>query len=342
VKTLLNKRNQFKRARGFSDTEIGGLLADWLASKELTCAHATVTNYRAKAKLVDKCLRDKSVAELKKADIKAFVRKLQKRGYANKTINEYMIIVRGVFDELVDNEVLTKSPAANIKNLQTLDNDPSPFSNKEIASIVNSARGFSCELALFQIGILSGMRISELLALAWEDVDFENRQITIQRARVAGKLKTPKTRFSRRAIRIPKEAVSILTELFKLTGQKPCKTYKVFREDNCSTSNYKLRMLFINSNTGRVICNESHYARYFFNPLLVKAQVPYRGPSNCRHTFASQMLTKGVPAAWIASHMGHKSTQMLFKHYGRIIQEDAPDYFDETDTLLAKPVDSAA
>lgn len=49
-------------------------------------------------------------------------------------------------------------------------------------------------------------------------------------------------------------------------------------------------------------------------------------PNNCRHTYASQMLSTGVvPLDWIADQMGHTSTAMIWKHYGKWINEDGPD-----------------
>ena len=50
-----------------------------------------------------------------------------------------------------------------------------------------------------------------------------------------------------------------------------------------------------------------------------------RSPSTARHTFASQMLTAGMPKEWIARQMGHTSTRMIERHYGKWIREDAPD-----------------
>lgn len=342
MKKCSKNQIQLKRSRDFSNTEFASHLMNWLESKELACAASTFSNYRSKAKLVDKFFKAKPVDEIKKSDIKDFIKKLRARQYANKTINEYLIIIRGIFDELVDNEVLEKSPAASVGNLKTLNDAPRPFSKTELNKIFSAVSELSSEIALFRLGCLTGMRISELLALAWEDIDSAKRQIAIQRARVQGKLKTPKTEQSKRVISVSAEVIRLLNQLYSITGRQPQRTYKVVREDNSTITSYKLRMLFINSNTGRAICNEGHYARYFFKPLLDAAHVDYRGPSNSRHTFASHMLTNGTPPASIAFHMGHRSTIMLFKHYGRIINEDSPNYIESIDCLLTPQLKDVA
>ncbi|MES6203442.1 hypothetical protein U6N28_12535, partial [Cutibacterium acnes] len=59
---------------------------------------------------------------------------------------------------------------------------------------------------------------------------------------------------------------------------------------------------------------------------LEEVGVRYRGPNNCRHTYASQMLSTGVvPLDWIADQMGHTSTAMIWRHYGKWINKDGPD-----------------
>ncbi|MBU76534.1 MAG: hypothetical protein CMK63_06020 [Pseudoalteromonadaceae bacterium] len=51
----------------------------------------------------------------------------------------------------------------------------------------------------------------------------------------------------------------------------------------------------------------------------------YRAINQARHTFASQLLTKGVAERWIARQMGHTSITMLEKHYGKWMNEEIPD-----------------
>jgi integrase len=54
--------------------------------------------------------------------------------------------------------------------------------------------------------------------------------------------------------------------------------------------------------------------------------VRYRGPGQCRHTYASQMLTTGVASIdWIAEQMGHTNGNIIRQHYGTWINEDGPD-----------------
>lgn len=64
----------------------------------------------------------------------------------------------------------------------------------------------------------------------------------------------------------------------------------------------------------------------FFKTHLLAAGVRYRGLGQCRHTYASQLLTMGAASVdWIAEQMGHTSANMIRQHYGTWINEDGPD-----------------
>lgn len=51
-----------------------------------------------------------------------------------------------------------------------------------------------------------------------------------------------------------------------------------------------------------------------------QAQVKYRRPHNCRHTYASTMLTAGKDPTWLAKQMGHKDWGMIRIDYARWIE----------------------
>src|SRR5690606_5728369 len=62
--------------------------------------------------------------------------------------------------------------------------------------------------------------------------------------------------------------------------------------------------------------------RRWFASHLDKAEVRRRGPNQCRHTFASQLLSSYVPLEWVARQLGHADTKMIKRHYGRWIPDD--------------------
>lgn len=81
---------------------------------------------------------------------------------------------------------------------------------------------------------------------------------------------------------------------------------------------------FTDSFTKQPFINSARVSEKFFEAFLKKLGIRFRGPNQARHTFASQLLTKGVAERWIMREMGHTSIQMFEKHYGRWMDSEMP------------------
>lgn len=77
----------------------------------------------------------------------------------------------------------------------------------------------------------------------------------------------------------------------------------------------------------------------WFTGHLRRAKVRHRGPNQCRHTFASQMLSSFVSLEWVARQLGHSDTTMVKKHYGRWIQTDTPNMAAQVSRMLGYDTD---
>jgi len=82
--------------------------------------------------------------------------------------------------------------------------------------------GWPCLLALLKepvrtmvlLGILTGMRVGEILGLRRKDVDFASRQIRVEQAYYRGLFGSPKTKGSRRTLPLPEVLVSPLALIY--------------------------------------------------------------------------------------------------------------------------------
>jgi len=59
-----------------------------------------------------------------------------------------------------------------------------------------------------------------------------------------------------------------------------------------------------------------------FHKILKKSGVKERPLYNLRHTFASQMISKGVDVLWVSKTLGHKDATITLKVYAKFIEED--------------------
>jgi integrase len=70
-----------------------------------------------------------------------------------------------------------------------------------------------------------------------------------------------------------------------------------------------------------------------WNPRLARAGLRPRTPYQTRHTFASQLLSRGADIDWVARLMGHADTRMVIQRYWKYIrnraQQDSYNYVAE-------------
>ncbi|WP_028630513.1 Arm DNA-binding domain-containing protein [Metapseudomonas resinovorans] len=244
----------------------------------------------------------------------------------NKTVREILSIVRQVFRLYRTRNRSAHDPTDGIVVSLPDSDDPDPFTREEIDLILGTESDRAQELNLAQFMIWTGPRVSEAISLAWEDVDLVAGTVRFRRARVRSKYKVTKTRRSTREVRLLAPALRALQAQVKLTGNLKPVEIEVTERDNRTIRRQKVRFVFHNGGTGQPYSTSDNLRNGWWKIHLKKAGVRYRGPNQCRHTFASQILSSSVASPeWIADQLGHSSTAMVFKHYAKFISKDGPD-----------------
>lgn len=171
-----------------------------------------------------------------------------------------------------------------------------PFSPDEVSAILKQLSGSFLNQMVFWLW--TGLRTGELIALRWSDIHWETGQIFVRRSLSRGHLKLPKFD-KKRWVKLCDPARAALEAQLKLTGQGDGWIFPNPFTKNRWTSESKIRTRF--------------------KAAVEKAGVRYRRPYNCRHTYASVMLSSGENTLYVAEQMGHADWTMLIKVYGRWI-----------------------
>ena len=141
--------------------------------------------------------------------------------------------------------------------------------------------------ALYVLAIHTGMRLGELLALRWQDVDLENAVVCVRRTltRSGGKVAfgEPKTKKSRRSIRLTPQAVEALRAHLK----------RQLRDIESLGDRYQDQGLVFTTDTGALI-NPSNLRQHSFASLLKRAGLPHMRFHDLRHTCATLLLSRNV------------------------------------------------
>jgi len=294
----------------------------WLEVQRAQKASSTVVNYVSKAIHVSKKFGKRRIVDVSRSDIALFQAQLLKQGLAPKTVNDIFTIVRGVWADAFGDGILKSNPLDRISNVGS-DNDSEfadPFSRDEIEMIAKTDLARLPDTRMIVFNCWAGLSLSELIALAVEDVDLVAGVVHVRRALVVGEFKVPKERARLRAVELIDPALELMKEIVASAHQAPSEEIKVIQRDNITSKKQKVRFLFRSSTSG-FLWNGRTVSKWFTEHLN-KAGVRHRGANQCRHTFASQMLSSYVPVEWVARQLGHADTTMVRKHYGRWIPTD--------------------
>lgn len=285
-------------------TTVKQALESWLTAMQKTTAFSTWQDYANTVRnhLIPR-FGEYKLPEMTKTLIKEWIGSLK---CGPKRVNNLLIPLRGIFADAFDDEVIERDPMARIKNLKrTRVYKPDPFSPDEIRSILEHSEGQIRNFWQFAFG--TGLRTGELIALQWNDVDWQKGVVRVLRSIVRGQERDgTKTESGIREVKL------LPIALAALAAQKP----------------------YTSEAGGAIFHNPRHDAPWTGPKALAKgpwavvlrrAKVRYRNLYQTRHTYASILLTAGEDPMWVAQQMGHKDWGMIRKIYGRWIPEMRPD-----------------
>lgn len=244
---------------------------------------------------------EKAVDGITKQDILAFRSSLAKvRGrkadtLSPKRINAIMAPLRQILNEAADRFEFN-TPFRNIKPLKVPRSDVEPFTLEEMQSILNAVR--KDYRNYYTVRFLTGTRTGEIDGLKWQYVDFEHRLILVRETIVCGEEDTTKTESSQRDIQMSQRVYDALQEQAKVTRGKSVYVF-------CTSEGKPL--------------DHNNVTKRVWYPLLRYLGLKERRPYQTRHTAATLWLASGENPLWIAQQLGHASTEMLFKVYGRFV-----------------------
>lgn len=164
--------------------------------------------------------------------------------------------------------------------------------------------------------LYTGLRIGELLALTWSDIDFDKGMLTVNKTchdgsgggmvRITDK---PKTRTSNRVIPIPKQLIPRLRELKRKSASE-----------------------YVVCDAKRVVYLRSY--QKLFAELIEKLKIPHKGFHALRHTFATRALECGMDVKSLSEILGHKNPTVTLNTYTHSLMEHKVEMMNKLGKLL--------
>ncbi|EJI1382532.1 tyrosine-type recombinase/integrase [Vibrio alginolyticus] len=302
---------------------VGRAVCHELNTKEPVVAESTFNGMKTHGRHIIKYLAGRLLSELTIEDIDNLTTSLLKQGKKGKVINGCYTLLRAVCSKAYSSGHQATDLMNNIENLKVVSDDPFPFTEDEVRNLLVTDTDFLMSKDMVAFGIVTALRISELICTSWENVEFyteesiEKCRLYVDLAKPLNNYKVTKTEESERTIELSAEAAQILRRLEPVTGSKASISIDVVQRDNITIKREKRRFIFFNEQTGYPWLNPKQFAKQFFTAFLSNAGVAHRGPNQLRHTGASIQFNNGVSVAWIAELLGHRDVSIVEKHYAK-------------------------
>lgn len=266
---------------------------------QLRCKGSTITLYKSYKTNRLNNLRYKKAKDINKRDIDLLVLEWKRDNHSNKSINDVIGFLRSVFAYGISNKWICNNPAKEVKKLPKITREIKYLTPDEMQGFINVVKTFPLKRSVpLLLDLYSGMRISELLALEWSDIDFKHNTISVNKQFYKGTLSTTKTHRSTRKITVPQFVIEMLQEL--------------------KASQKVLSKLVFCSDTGGYISQDKFVAIWFKKAMKAIGKPDYNFHS-LRHTYATYLLSNSVPIKFVQEQLGHSTAQTTLNVYGHVM-----------------------
>jgi integrase len=193
---------------------VGAFLSDWTELALTRLRPRTAESYAVIVRLyIIPAIGRIPLAKLEPEHVRRMLAGLAARGTLSATTRRYArSVLRTALGQALREGKVLRNVAALVDPPAKTHRELRPLSREQVRSFLDGIRGDRLE-ALYVTALGTGLRQGELLALRWQDLDFDRRELSVRHtlARFTRELAPTKTERSRRTLRLPQRVVRALT-----------------------------------------------------------------------------------------------------------------------------------
>lgn len=253
---------------------------------------------------------DIRIRDLKQIHLQMILGKMAKENYSHKTVKTIKQIAVRVMKVAVDSDLLLKNPFTGVNAFGKAPEIRMPITPEQQKLVTENWRGHRMGLPAM-IMLYAGLRRGEMLALNWEDIDFEKKVITVSKALCIlsnrSYIKEPKTKAGVRQVPIPDILLDALKEVRRDKGP----VFSTVKVEEISDMSYRRAwesyMSFLNVCAGGVrgkskACKTVWVIDKFTAHML-------------RHTYATMLFDANVDVKSAQKFLGHANVEITLSIY---------------------------
>lgn len=263
---------------------------DWLAYKrDRKVKLSTQIDYEHMVDRMKKVVGDKFGQRVRLEDVtpemvEGFRDALLDEGLSDRTVNKYLTVLHGIFVWAQRRYKLPANPVATVERRpRAKRGNIDVFSREEVLAVVRVASSEQ-DGTIYLTAAFTGLRLGELLALRWRDVDFANSAIHVRQSFTNGRVDTPKSG-QERTVPMADEVAEALARLEK-------------RDQHTADGD----LVFCGVKGGHLA---GHRLRDRYKDALTKAGLRGLRFHDLRHTFGSHAI-RTADSREVMEWMGHQ------------------------------------
>lgn len=216
----------------------------------------------------------KEINDITKNDVKSWIRKMN--DLKANTINRNVCALKSFFAYCLEDEIIKTNPTLGIKYPKDNSHLPKSMSSHTLFKMREATKNNLRERAIIETLYYTGVRVSELINILIEDVNWENNEIWIRKGKGN------------------KERIVLITP-------DCCERLKVYLNSRKDTNPYLFVNRYNNKMSRQII---ARIIKSIVKAVKIDEKVT---PHIFRHTFATDLAEKGAPIDLIADLLGHKN-----------------------------------
>ena len=302
------------------------------------------------------------LSQITRSTLQEFINKIYvNKSFSKNFLNNIKKVIKGSFIYAYETDFIKVNPAIGLK-LPKYDIPPEDpahiFTNEEINLILDRFKNNHCVYYAFLTAYFTGLRIAEVFALTWDDIDFYNKTISINKnilkKNQAGGTKqrhisgnsttvwyfgTCKTETSYRTIPIGDTLVNALKE-YKQEQEEHRKNYgdtymKHYKKTVINPYNNKQEIKIINAHAeidvalpevklvflkNNGVFEGTDSCKYPFKVIHYELGIPCRF-HDFRDTHATRLIESGADIKAVSKRLGHRNIDTTYNIYVRVTEK---------------------
>ncbi len=239
-------------------------------------------------------------------------------GLSARTIELILVTLKSALKQALVENLITRNAAEHVKKPRKVKKDIRVLTVDEMSRLMDAAKADRMG-PVFITMLGTGLRISEVVALTWLDVDLTSGVLHVRRGAVRSRtpesstskmiVQDPKTRSGKRRIPMPENVVITLKQWKAVQAQE------------------KLLLGTAYADSGRLFTTptgtplEARNAARKLEQLAKKAEIDHVNPHALRHTYATRLLEAGVHPKVVQELLGHSTITLTLDTYSHVMPE---------------------